>query len=94
MYWNCLLTTIIHKIFEANSSFHVTWRTTAKVQFLFLRDLYYWVFQKNLATCYFQSQKSFQINLNHFFFHNCKLQFIPNILVSLHEYSVVTSVAK
>ena len=34
-----LRTTIIHKIFEANSSFRVEYRTTGKVQFLFFRRL-------------------------------------------------------
>ena len=28
-----ILPTIIHEIFEANSSFHVKWRTTEKIQF-------------------------------------------------------------
>ena len=39
------------------------------------------MFQENRAPCYFRSQKNFQINLN-IFFHNCKLQFILNILIS------------
>ena len=30
--------TTMDKIFEANSSFHVKWRTTGKVQFLFFRS--------------------------------------------------------
>ena len=32
------LETIIHKVFAADSSFHVKWRTTGKVQFLFFRS--------------------------------------------------------
>ena len=32
-------TTNTDKIFEKNSSFHVKWRTTGKVQFLFSRSL-------------------------------------------------------
>ena len=32
-------TTSTDKIFEKNSSFHVKWRTTGKVQFLFSRSL-------------------------------------------------------
>ena len=32
-------TTTTDKIFEKNSSFHVKWRTTRKVQFLFSRSL-------------------------------------------------------
>ena len=31
--------TIIHKIFETNSSFHVKWRTMIKVQFLLFKNL-------------------------------------------------------
>ena len=34
-----ILPTIIHEIFEANSSFHVKWRTTEKIQFqIFFRE--------------------------------------------------------
>ena len=34
-----LQVTIIHKVLETNSSFHVKERTTGKVQFLFFRKL-------------------------------------------------------
>ena len=33
-----LQVTIIHKVLETNSSFHVKERTTGKVQFLFFRE--------------------------------------------------------
>ena len=35
------LPTIIRKIIETNSSFHVKWRTAAKVNFCFLRVFHY-----------------------------------------------------
>ena len=33
-----MLTTIMNKISETNSSFHVKWNTAGKVQFLFFRS--------------------------------------------------------
>ena len=30
---------MIHKIYETNTNFHVTYRTTGKVQFLFLKNV-------------------------------------------------------
>ena len=36
------MSTIIRKIFQTNSSFHVKWRTAAKVNFCFLRVFHYY----------------------------------------------------